>query len=360
MTPERELRERLKEFLDSGFVALCVPEEEVLDELEKLLATAPAPTPAPPTGRLIVYPYGGKCRLCGEDVSANSGHYCKAPAEPAVPEREPQAGDKVLVRAILLRTELVDGVLWADVEVNGAQVDFKFRDILPASALAAAPREHPQLGVHLQHCNFGEYPNECKYGDEDCPALTESWSWFGRALQRSAAPRAEGGERDSLARAFIEAIQEHPFDGYTLCKCRSEKFDIPMEELAKKHSIVNRYVFEAAQRKAYAEHVAQVAEGFAVQVGSRRAAGGRGREMKLSEPLTDDERKQCIAWMRSEWWSGPYRNGERREGQNAPDKENPEAFHSLRLMYLVANEYEQLLAERRAAPPPASLQAEGK
>jgi len=49
MTPERELRERLKEFLDSGFVALCVPEEEVLDELEKLLATAPAPTPAPPT-----------------------------------------------------------------------------------------------------------------------------------------------------------------------------------------------------------------------------------------------------------------------------------------------------------------------
>jgi hypothetical protein len=45
--------------------------------------------------------------------------------------------------------------------------------------------EHPRLGTHLSHCNFGEYPGVCKYGDEDCPALTESWSWFGQNMQRA-------------------------------------------------------------------------------------------------------------------------------------------------------------------------------
>ncbi len=41
------------------------------------------------------------------------------------------------------------------------------------------------LGVHLSHCNFGEYQNSCKYGeDEDCPALSESWSWFGKNMQK--------------------------------------------------------------------------------------------------------------------------------------------------------------------------------
>lgn len=42
-----------------------------------------------------------------------------------------------------------------------------------------------KLGVHLSHCNFGENAGHCKYGDDDCPALTESWSWFGNALQRA-------------------------------------------------------------------------------------------------------------------------------------------------------------------------------
>jgi hypothetical protein len=45
-------------------------------------------------------------------------------------------------------------------------------------------QEHPQLGVHLSHCNFGEHVNACKYGEDDCPSLTEAWSWFGKALQR--------------------------------------------------------------------------------------------------------------------------------------------------------------------------------
>jgi hypothetical protein len=26
--------------------------------------------------------------------------------------------------------------------------------------------------VHLAHCNLGEYAGTCKYGDDDCPALT--------------------------------------------------------------------------------------------------------------------------------------------------------------------------------------------
>lgn len=44
--------------------------------------------------------------------------------------------------------------------------------------------ELQNLKVHLSHCNFGEHEHGCKYGKEDCPALTESWSWFGRALHR--------------------------------------------------------------------------------------------------------------------------------------------------------------------------------
>ena len=40
-----------------------------------------------------------------------------------------------------------------------------------------------KLGVHLSHCNFGENANVCKYGDDDCPALTPQWLWLGKALQ---------------------------------------------------------------------------------------------------------------------------------------------------------------------------------
>ena len=40
------------------------------------------------------------------------------------------------------------------------------------------------FGVHLSNCNFGENAETCKYGDENCPALTESWSWFGKSLAK--------------------------------------------------------------------------------------------------------------------------------------------------------------------------------
>ena len=31
-----------------------------------------------------------------------------------------------------------------------------------------------ERGVHLVHCNQGEYEGSCKYGDKDCPALKMS------------------------------------------------------------------------------------------------------------------------------------------------------------------------------------------
>lgn len=42
-----------------------------------------------------------------------------------------------------------------------------------------------RLRAHLSHCNFGEQPGQCKYGDEDCPALTENWKWMGDAISKS-------------------------------------------------------------------------------------------------------------------------------------------------------------------------------
>ncbi len=33
--------------------------------------------------------------------------------------------------------------------------------------------ENGNIGVHMSHCNQGEYEGSCKYGDTDCPALTD-------------------------------------------------------------------------------------------------------------------------------------------------------------------------------------------
>lgn len=48
-----------------------------------------------------------------------------------------------------------------------------------------------KLGVHLSHCNFGENVNACKYGQDNCPALSEEWSWLGKALEQRANLQAE-------------------------------------------------------------------------------------------------------------------------------------------------------------------------
>lgn len=71
------------------------------------------------------------------------------------------------------------------------------RSQVPASQ---APDER-KLGVHLSHCNFGEHAGTCAYGDdENCQALSESWSWFGKSLQRSEAAKAQTDEAFELGR----------------------------------------------------------------------------------------------------------------------------------------------------------------
>lgn len=57
-------------------------------------------------------------------------------------------------------------------------------EVTPLTPDEEQQKANRRLGVHLSHCNFGEYANRCKYGeDADCPALSESWSWFGKIVQ---------------------------------------------------------------------------------------------------------------------------------------------------------------------------------
>ncbi len=91
-------------------------------------------------------------------------------------------------------TNAAHGAIWID--LNDAQKDAKLKlkhyEQFVRALLSAPPappaepsEEMRRLGVHLSHCNFGEQPNACKYGEDDCPALTEDWSWFGKWLQRA-------------------------------------------------------------------------------------------------------------------------------------------------------------------------------
>jgi hypothetical protein len=51
--------------------------------------------------------------------------------------------------------------------------------------LATPPSKKASLSNHLSHCNFGENVNSCKYGEDDCPSLTDEWAWFGNIIQES-------------------------------------------------------------------------------------------------------------------------------------------------------------------------------
>jgi hypothetical protein len=65
--------------------------------------------------------------------------------------------------------------------------NYEYATGLTRADLEAAILEYDglqKLGVHLSHCNFGENAGACKYGEDDCPALTDSWEWLGLALQR--------------------------------------------------------------------------------------------------------------------------------------------------------------------------------
>ena len=46
----------------------------------------------------------------------------------------------------------------------------------------ALDKKKDKLGIHLSHCNIGEQYDNCKYGDENCPALTSEWSWIGERM----------------------------------------------------------------------------------------------------------------------------------------------------------------------------------
>lgn len=65
-----------------------------------------------------------------------------------------------------------------------------------------------KLGLHLSHCNFGENAGQCKYGEDDCPALSESWSWLGNSLQQLARIKDSNEQRRNELRG---KTAWHPF-----------------------------------------------------------------------------------------------------------------------------------------------------
>ena len=65
--------------------------------------------------------------------------------------------------------------------------------------------------VHLSHCNFGENAGHCKYGEDDtCAALSDGWSWFGRAISNRDDLRPYIAKLADLtegeARAWVEVL----------------------------------------------------------------------------------------------------------------------------------------------------------
>ena len=62
--------------------------------------------------------------------------------------------------------------------------------------------------THISHCNFGEYPGSCKYGpNEQCPALSEQWSWLGEAIRRGAVAVYENDIDPLLLEQVLRAHQ---------------------------------------------------------------------------------------------------------------------------------------------------------
>jgi hypothetical protein len=55
-------------------------------------------------------------------------------------------------------------------------------------------------GMHMSHCNIGDYRGSCKYGDDDCPAMVQA------RMQPKSAIRLKLGDFDDdvLLLAFDE------------------------------------------------------------------------------------------------------------------------------------------------------------
>lgn len=75
---------------------------------------------------------------------------------------------KVLIdrEAVERGIELLGAVLYP-CDSEALQIANAFR-----AALEQAGVEPDNVAVHLAHCNQGEWEGVCKYGDDDCPALT--------------------------------------------------------------------------------------------------------------------------------------------------------------------------------------------
>lgn len=115
---------------------------------------------------------------CGSHVentdSARSDHVCTNSAMTAAPQdlppddRQASAAAVAVAVAVQAVKALEDLIEWT--------TDY-------AAPLLAEIERLKNERVHIQHCNFGENYEVCKYGEENCPALSESWSWFGKRLE---------------------------------------------------------------------------------------------------------------------------------------------------------------------------------
>ena len=80
-------------------------------------------------------------------------------------------------------------------------------DLCLADAARAELARAEGLGTHLSHCNHGEQVNDCKYGELDCPALSEEWRWFGETYERLRAPApAPQGSAEAMREAAAKQI----------------------------------------------------------------------------------------------------------------------------------------------------------
>jgi regulator of replication initiation timing len=76
-----------------------------------------------------------------------------------------------------------------------------------------AERDAARFGVHLRHCNHGEWAGVCKYGNADCPMLTEDWAWVGRHIDRSMGAEQEvarlTGDKAAAEKRILALCEAH-------------------------------------------------------------------------------------------------------------------------------------------------------
>jgi hypothetical protein len=96
------------------------------------------------------------------------------------------------------------------------------------------------MSVHLSHCNFGEHKNSCKYGENNCPALSDAWSWFGNNLQEAERLRVKNDAFTHAAWNLIEALStpRHADSGFDIGLALQE-----LEDVLTNHRMLRRDVY---------------------------------------------------------------------------------------------------------------------